>query len=114
MKKWVVLAILLIATTVGAVDVTPPVGLIDINKIGYTYYQTIPIRIAAGDALSGIDAMCITFHPLDPCLTWEPYVPNKNVTLPAGAGMKSVCVTVRDGAGNIGTTSCDTIELRVK
>ncbi len=83
---------------VATLDTTPPTGSIVINAENITSNPNITITITATDE-NGVSQMCIS--NTDPCSAWEPYAQTKVWALPAGNGLKTVYVWVKDNAGNI-------------
>ena len=99
------------AASVGAADVTPPTGTVALASGGtVTRTTAITLALTASDP-SGVAQMCITNSTT--CTTFEAFAAQKAWTLPAGDGVITVMVMLRDTKGNT-TTATTSPKLAVR
>jgi hypothetical protein len=93
-------------------DTTAPSGSVVINGgAATTASPNVSLALSATDAQTGINQMRIS---TDGALDSEPFVPfaaAANVSLPGGAGVKTVLVQYTNNAGMTSATFSDTIQL---
>ncbi len=106
------------STRMVIIDTTVPTGSITINSNAtYTNATSVTLNLNATDlngivsyrVANGADCSSATF--VAPFTAVSPYSANVSHTLPSGDGTKTVCVQYRDAAGNVSTTSTDSIIL---
>jgi hypothetical protein len=83
-------------TSTWTVDTTPPAGTMLINN-GDTY--TTSANVSLDLSITDAEDMCFSNDNLT-YTDWEAYASSKNWNLPAGDGLKTVYVKVRDALGN--------------
>ncbi len=90
------------------VDSQAPTGTFNINNDDeYTSLPSVTLYLDFTDANGVAEARFQ--NDGEPWTGWEPYVPTKAWTLTGTQGTKLVSVDVRDDAGNVSTTSIDSI-----
>lgn len=97
-------------------DTTAPSGLtLAINNGAlYATSAVVTLTIGLGDGETGgyqMKLWGVEGAADEGSASWETYVPSKSVTLPAGDGLKTVYVKVRDEVGNESAPVSDTITL---
>lgn len=76
-------------------DGLPPTGTLTLPA--FTRTTSVPFTLTASDA-SGVASMCVTAATT--CTTFVPYASSGTVTVPSGAGVKTVRVWLRDTLGH--------------
>ena len=88
------------------IDKTAPAGSITINGgATTTSTPTVTIALAFTDGLSGRAQVRFSTDGGATWGAWQAYASTATVTLPAGAGLKTVVAQVTDAAGNTGQSS---------
>lgn len=87
----------------GVVDVNPPTGTLKINQgAAATRTASVALALSASDD-GGAVTMCVSNTTT--CTTFTTFAATKTWSLPAGNGMKTVYVTLRDPSNNRTTLS---------
>ena len=95
----------------GVDTVSPTITSIVINdNADLTSLTSVTLSIVASDATSGLAEMRFSSNNVD-WSGWESFATSKSYTLPAGDGLKTVYVQVKDKAGLSSTVASDSITL---
>ena len=96
-------------------DQSAPTGSVSINNgAATTTSANVTLSLPATDAQTGVMDMRISVDGTLDTEAFEPYAATKSVTLPAGAGTKTVLVQYRNNAGQAAAPVSDTIDLLAK
>jgi hypothetical protein len=91
-------------------DTTAPTGSVAINN-GATTTTTRPVTLTltATDTASAVTNIRFSWNN-GPFYAWEPYAITRNANIPgATQGTYTICVQLRDAAGNVSPAYCDSI-----
>ena len=90
-------------------DRTGPTGSVAINGgAASTSSRLATLTLGATDTASAVTNMQFSWNGTS-WYGWEPYASTRNVTLPAGAGVKTIYVRFRDALGNVSASFSDSI-----
>ena len=93
-------------------DTSAPNGSVTINNgDATTTSQDVTLSLPASDAQTGMMDMRVSVDGTLDSEPWQPYAASPSVTLPAGAGTKTVTVELRNNAGMTAAPVSDTIDL---
>lgn len=87
-------------------DSQPPTGSIKINQdAAFTASPDVTLTLTASDATSGVSQIRFSLDEGTTWTAWQSFAASKNLTLPAGDGLKTVKYQIHDKAGNTQTFS---------
>lgn len=92
-------------------DTVNPSGSVTINSgDAVTAVRNVTLGISANDVTSGVSEMQVSESPTFVAASWEAYATSKAFMLSTVDGVKTVYVRFKDAAGNISSSTNDTIE----